>query len=95
MTSPVATLLLHPPVSVARDFIDYPYFSDLGAVQLASVLRAMGHPVTLVDAFAMPGAALRWRADDRALLGAPVETVLAAVRTALSKGARPAAVLFA
>ena len=38
MTSPVATLLLHPPVSVARDFIDYPYFSDLGAVQLAAVL---------------------------------------------------------
>lgn len=95
MDHPIATLLLHPPVSVARDFIDYPYFSDLGAVQLAAVLRAMGHPVTLVDAFATPGAALRWRADDRALLGAPVETVLAAVRTALSKGARPAAVVVA
>jgi len=27
-------LVVHPPVSVARDFIDYPYFSDLGAVQV-------------------------------------------------------------
>jgi MoaA/NifB/PqqE/SkfB family radical SAM enzyme len=95
MATPVATLVLHPPVSVARDFIDYPYFSDLGAVQLAAVLRELGHPLTLLDAFAMPGAALRWGADGRALLGAPVETVLAAVRTALSKGAAPAAVIVA
>ena len=90
-----AALVLHPPVSVARDFIDYPYFSDLGAVQLAAVLRELGHPVSLVDAFAIPGAALRWRADGRALLGAPVETVLAAVRTLLSKGAAPRAVVVA
>jgi MoaA/NifB/PqqE/SkfB family radical SAM enzyme len=83
---PITTLVLHPPVSVARDFIDYPYFSDLGAVQLAAVLRAAGHPVHLIDAYATPGAALRWRADGRALLGAPVETMLAAVRTLLSKG---------
>ena len=95
MEHPVATLVLHPPVSVARDFIDYPYFSDLGTVQLAAVLRELGHPVTLVDAFATPGAALRWRADDRALLGAPVETVLAAVRTALAQGALPGAVVVA
>ena len=33
-------LVIHPPVSVARDFIDYPYFSDLGAVQLAAVVAA-------------------------------------------------------
>ena len=32
MNHPIATLVLHPPMSVARDFIDYPYFSDLGAV---------------------------------------------------------------
>ena len=95
MNPPIATLVLHPPVSVARDFIDYPYFSDLGAVQLAAVLRDLGHPVSLIDAFAMPGAALRWRADDRAVLGAPVETVLAAVRTLRSKGSRPQAVVVA
>jgi MoaA/NifB/PqqE/SkfB family radical SAM enzyme len=95
MTTALATLVLHPPVSVARDFIDYPYFSDLGAVQLGAVLRELGHPVSLVDAFAIPGAALRWRADGRALLGAPVGTVLAAVRTLLSKGAAPRAVVVA
>lgn len=95
MEPPIAALVLHPPVSVARDFIDYPYFSDLGAVQLAAVLRAAGHPVTLLDAFATPGAALRWRADGRALLGAPVETLLAAVRAALSRGASFRAVVVA
>nr|MBP6834897.1 hypothetical protein [Deltaproteobacteria bacterium] len=95
MSHPVATLVLHPPVSVARDFIDYPYFSDLGAVQLAAVLRDLGHPVTLVDAFATPGAALRWRADDRALLGVPVETLLATVRAALATAEAPRAVVVA
>jgi len=78
-------LVIHPPVSVARDFIDYPYFSDLGAVQLAAVLRA-GLPdgtaceVTLVDAYALPGASLAWRDDGRAHLGAPVDDVLAQAR---------------
>ncbi len=72
-------LVVHPPVSVARDFIDYPYFADLGAVQLAAVLRARGHAVDLVDAFALPGSALAFRPDDRAHLGAPVAEVLARV----------------
>ena len=67
------------PVSVARDFIDYPYFADLGAVQLAAVLREAGlGPVRLVDAFALPGAGLTWREDGRAHLGAAPEAVAAA-----------------
>ncbi|MCA9713054.1 MAG: hypothetical protein KDK70_44935, partial [Myxococcales bacterium] len=61
-------VVLHPPLSVARDFIDYPYFADLGAVQLAAVLDAQ-EPTALVDAFALPGAELRWRPDGRAALG--------------------------
>jgi MoaA/NifB/PqqE/SkfB family radical SAM enzyme len=69
-------LILHPPVSIARDFIDYPYFADLGAVQLAAVLRAKGSEVHLVDAYALPGSSLRWRDDGRALLGASVGEVL-------------------
>ncbi|AKF03228.1 Radical SAM domain heme biosynthesis protein [Sandaracinus amylolyticus] len=69
------TLIVHPPTTIARDFIDYPYFSDLGALQLAAVLDA---PV--VDAFALPGSTLSWRADGRAHLGASVDEVLAAVR---------------
>ncbi len=70
-------LVVHPPMSVARDFIDYPYFADLGAVQVATVLRTVTE-VGLVDAFALPGATLRWRDDGRALLGATPDAVLAA-----------------
>jgi MoaA/NifB/PqqE/SkfB family radical SAM enzyme len=70
-------LVVHPPLSVARDFIDYPYFTDLGAVQLTAVLRTRWD-TTLVDAFALAGAKLCWRDDGRAHLGAAVETVLAA-----------------
>jgi MoaA/NifB/PqqE/SkfB family radical SAM enzyme len=69
-------LVVHPPVSVARDFIDYPYFADLGAVQLAAVLRHRGDVVDLVDAYALPGSRVSWRPDGRAHLGAPVADVL-------------------
>jgi MoaA/NifB/PqqE/SkfB family radical SAM enzyme len=77
-------LLVHPPVSVARDFIDYPYFADLGAVQLAAVLRARGDVVDLVDAYALARSGLTWRADGRAHLGAPVADVLARSEAARS-----------
>jgi MoaA/NifB/PqqE/SkfB family radical SAM enzyme len=73
-------LVVHPPTSVARDFIDYPYFSDLGAVQLAAVLRARGADVALVDAYALETSSLTWREDGRAHLGALVDEVLAASR---------------
>ncbi len=64
-------------MSIARDFIDYPYHSDLGAVQIAAQL-ARAHSVVLVDAFALPDATLRWRDDGRAHLGAATQTVVAA-----------------
>ncbi len=70
-------LVVHPPVTVARDFIDYPYFADLGAVQLAAVLAERGHDVRLVDAYAVEGATLTWRPDGRAHLGGAVEEILA------------------
>lgn len=71
--------VVHPPMSVARDFIDYPYMSDLGAVQVAAVLREQGHDVQLVNAFALPSSGLSQRADDRLHLGAPVSDVVARV----------------
>lgn len=71
--------VVHPPVSVARDFIDYPYFSDLGAAQLAAVLRDAGVSVDFVDAFALDGSTLAWRDDGRAHLGATVDDVVAAI----------------
>lgn len=74
MASADGTIVLFPPTTIARDFIDYPYFADLGAVQLAAVLDA-----PIVDAFALPGSTLTWRSDGRAHLGASVEEVLDAV----------------
>ncbi|MEZ4450559.1 MAG: radical SAM protein [Nannocystaceae bacterium] len=71
-------LVVHPPVSIARDFIDYPYFADLGAVQVAAALGER-RPVALVDAYALAGAGLRWREDGRAHLGASVAETLAAI----------------
>jgi MoaA/NifB/PqqE/SkfB family radical SAM enzyme len=76
----VRLLVVHPPVSVAADFIDYPYFADLGAVQLATVLRGRGHDVTLVDAYALPDSDLQPRTDGRLHLGASVQTTLEATR---------------
>jgi MoaA/NifB/PqqE/SkfB family radical SAM enzyme len=75
----VRVLVVHPPVSIARDFIDYPYFANLGALQLAALL-ARSHEVTLVDAYALAGSSLAWRPDGRAHLGAPVDELLAAAR---------------
>ena len=40
MSHHARVLVVHPPTTVARDFIDYPYFADLGAVQLALEERA-------------------------------------------------------
>ncbi len=68
-------LVVHPPVTIARDWIDYPYFADLGAVQLAGELERE-HAVDLVDAYALPGSTLYWRRDERGHLGASADEVL-------------------
>src|SRR5687767_11907884 len=79
-------LVIHPPTSVARDFIDYPYFANLGAVQLAACLRER-FEVALVDSYALQTSSLTWREDGRAHLGALVDEVLAASDHAQSQGA--------
>jgi MoaA/NifB/PqqE/SkfB family radical SAM enzyme len=71
--------IVFPPLRVSRDFIDYPYFADLGAVQAAAVLRAAGRAVTLVDAFAIEGATLAPLDEGYVRLGATVQDVLARV----------------
>lgn len=71
-------LVVHPPVTIARDWIDYPYFADLGAVQLAGEL-AREHDVVMVNAYALPGSTLYWRRDGRGHLGASVDELLGAV----------------
>src|SRR5688572_14208026 len=71
--------VVFPPIRVSRDFIDYPYFADVGAVQAAAVLRAAGHDVNLVDALAMPGATLTPDDENHVCLGARLDDVIAAV----------------
>src|SRR5439155_7113017 len=69
--------VVFPPMRVSRDFIDYPYFADLGAVQAASVLRSAGHEVTLIDALALPGAGLEASGGDGYVqIGAPGRAVV-------------------
>jgi MoaA/NifB/PqqE/SkfB family radical SAM enzyme len=79
MAAVVRVLVVHPPVAIARDFVDYPYFADLGAVQLAAVLRKRGHEVALIDAYALPGSTLVFRKDGRGHLGAPLDELLQAI----------------
>ncbi len=71
-----SVLVVAPPVTIARDWIDYPYFADLGAVQLAGELAP---DVRLVDAYALESSTLHWRRDGRGHLGATLDEVLTSV----------------
>ncbi|NUO50183.1 MAG: radical SAM protein [Polyangiaceae bacterium] len=73
--------IVFAPLEVSRDFIDYPYFADLGAVQVAAVLREAGHEVVLADALALPGATLEPTTGDRIRLGASPRELLDAAPT--------------
>ncbi|AKT44021.1 radical SAM protein [Chondromyces crocatus] len=78
------TAIVFPPIRASRDFIDYPYFADLGAVQAAAVIRAIEGGVTLVDALALPGATLAPLTDDQVRLGVTPEAVVAALPASVS-----------
>ena len=71
--------VVFPPLRVSRDFIDYPYFADLGAVQAAAVLREAGMRAALVDALAIEGAGLAPLDGGEVRLGATVERTLDAM----------------
>ncbi|HSN99963.1 MAG TPA: radical SAM protein [Candidatus Nanopelagicales bacterium] len=73
------TAIVFPPICASRDFIDYPYFADLGAVQAAAVIRGAEGSVALIDALALPGATLEPLDGGQIRLGAPPEAVVAAV----------------
>lgn len=68
--------VVFPPIRVSRDFIDYPYFADVGAIQAAAVLRAAGHEITLVDALALPSSALTSLEHNEVCLGATLTEVI-------------------
>ncbi len=42
-------VIVQPPLLLSKEFIDYPYFSNLGAYQAASILRSCGFHVGVVD----------------------------------------------
>lgn len=73
------TAIVFPPIRASRDFIDYPYFADLGAVQAAAVVRAAEGEVALADALAMRGATLEPLDGGYVRLGAPPGDVVARV----------------
>jgi MoaA/NifB/PqqE/SkfB family radical SAM enzyme len=54
-------------------------------VQLAAVLRAQGHEIDLVDAYALERSSLVWRPDGRAHVGAPAADVVARCAAALDR----------
>lgn len=74
-----SVILVQPPLRVSRDFIDYPYHSDLGVVQAAAVLREQSMAVRVVDAYAMANSRLSALQDNYVLMGAPVSDVVEAV----------------
>src|SRR5262245_3400901 len=67
------------PQRVSRDFIDYPYFADLGALQAAAVLRESGFDVAVHDALARPGATLTALDGGDVLLGEPDDAFVSAL----------------
>ena len=73
---PLHALVVHPPLSIARDFIDYPYASDLGAVQLAAVLRGDAG-TALLDTYSSERlSAFRENADSAVFFTVPLEVAM-------------------
>ena len=76
MSGGAKTVVIHPPQEVESDFIDYPYFTDLGAWLLTRRLKKLGRFVHLLDAFALPGADVRTLRGGRTMFGAPYAALL-------------------
>ena len=73
-----SVLLVNPPLVLGRDWVDYPWFVNLGLLHLAAVLRDRGMDVGLVDAFALRGSNLYPYGGEAQLLGTTVPRLLAA-----------------
>jgi MoaA/NifB/PqqE/SkfB family radical SAM enzyme len=86
----VRVAFLNPPLHLARDFIDYPTFGDVGLLQAAAVCRQRGHDVAVVDAFARDDSDLTERPDGGFALGGAAEPLVEALAAT-----RPGAVVVA
>lgn len=71
----VDVLIVNPAVRLHADFVDYPYFTNLGVLQNAVVLAAAGMSVRVADSLSLPDAALVPEDDDHYRLGAPAERI--------------------
>jgi len=74
--TPDRVVVLQPPLLLDRDFIDYPYFTVLGAAQATAMLRKLIPWVEVMDGLCGPGADLGPWGEDEAWLGMPEETFL-------------------
>lgn len=73
--------VLFPPLRVSRDFIDYPYFADLGALG-ATALVAEREEVELHDALTSTGAGLHALDASWILLGRPIRSFIESIGSA-------------
>jgi MoaA/NifB/PqqE/SkfB family radical SAM enzyme len=89
MLAAMRVAFVQPPLRVPVEYIDYPYFADVGLLQCAAAAAAAGHEITVVDAFALPTSDVR-PVGAGLDLGASPETVVDAVGQA-----RPEAVVLA
>jgi len=69
-------VVIHPPEEVSGDYIDYPWFTSVGAVSLAAVLRRSGSETHLLDAFQMPGAGVYRQRRGGELFGVPFPALI-------------------
>ncbi|MFI5360697.1 MAG: radical SAM protein [Elusimicrobiota bacterium] len=72
-------LLINPPLLLDKEFIDYPYFTGLGVLSNASVLRARGFSVSVADAQASADGGGEPPVDGRIRAGCGIDSLLAAV----------------
>lgn len=69
-------LLVQPPLLLHADWIDYPYFANLGLWQAAADLRAHGHHVEVLDACCLPSSNATRETGGFVRLGVPLATLL-------------------
>lgn len=77
MARELRVAVVQPPLVLGADYIDYPWFANLGAVHTAGVVRAAGFPVRLLDAFSTYGANLYPYEEETRFWGVPVPRLLA------------------
>jgi MoaA/NifB/PqqE/SkfB family radical SAM enzyme len=76
-TALVSIVFLNPPLRLASDFIDYPFFANLGLLSAAAACRAGGREVVVLDALAQPDSVLRREPGGTLAMGGALAPLLA------------------